>query len=215
MLSHRRPIIASHYCLCLSELFMDFQTHFAVPVTFFVNLSILYIQIKRPIRKNSLKTIRNLELLDSLCDSKNKSLTLLVCSHFCPKKKNKIQNLHTQNVENHFSLIHPKNILSRMSWPKIQYLTDSASQLRGIKLNPGPGSAVGVLDGSKLRFSLSALWFQSASALVPIWVWLVLRIHMWTPFSRPYKIHAQTLGSAIVFNIQKQLERNMKLTGKL
>ena len=30
MHSHRRSIIASHYCSCLSELFMDFQTHFAV-----------------------------------------------------------------------------------------------------------------------------------------------------------------------------------------
>ena len=67
-------------------------------------------------------------------------------------------------------------------------------------------------DGVQIAFSFSALWFQSASALVPFWVWLILRIHMWSPFSRPYKIHAQTSGWAIVFSIQKRLEGNAKPT---
>ena len=67
-------------------------------------------------------------------------------------------------------------------------------------------------DGIQIAFSFSALWFQSASALVSFWVWLVLRIHIWSPFSRPYKIHVQSSGWAIVFSIQKRLEGNAKPT---
>ena len=70
----------------------------------------------------------------------------------------------------------------------------------------------GDLDGVRIAFSFSVLWFQTVSALIPFWVWLVLRIHMWSPCSRPYKIHAQTLGSAIVFSIQKRKEGNVKPT---